>query len=772
DVITMIFSENISAVANATAATEWALSSAANFSSLTEGTVECNTGGAAANECDYNFTTSTVKTNLGDLSLAYTAGSVSDGTNSAGSVTLTSASSPALTDLAGPVLTSSSPASSATSVTRSADVVLTFSEPMDTASFTYSCCGAGTNPGSWSQAWTVSNTVNTLSRGNFTFSDVITFTITAAPDTAANTFVGAAATAAHPLSFTVVANSSPVLDSNIPNVNLTEDTNVTVAFDLDTYFSDVDTDHNDQFICTASNGLSAALGTMTINSNRTVDFTLVANATGTDTIQFSCADALSAATASNVVTVTISNVNDTPAFTGTISNQTTNEDTNLSSAFDLDNFFAEVDSGDSCTYSVIDDFSKGTMTISSGAVSFAPTANATGSDTVQFRCTDTSNATVDSNSVTVTITAVNDTPSVSGPVNITIEEGTKLVILVNGADNDGDALALSVQDTDNHFTNQGITVGNLFTDAGDNSGVFDWTPAYANNGSYTTTFVANDGSTTGTKSIVITVTDINAEPSFAGTLPTVALVGGTTTEVVFDLDEYFSDADGDTLTYSVAGNDQVEPTISAGAVQLTAPTSFSGTEALTFTATDAMGATENSNAVIVSVTAGLSLETVDHVEGKTKGSGTVTVFDEDGNTIRWTAFPVGGSVPRIAEINDAGYVFVTKYRAGSTIHAYSLTGDLVKKKRLSPKLHWRKVATGDLDNDDSTEEVIVATRRDSRIYFKVYAFKPNRQQFDLLYKAATGVGPITDDQFQVTIQDQAIVLKNSQDQVVSRLRPL
>jgi len=66
--------------------------------------VECNSGSAVADECLYNFTTSTIKTNVGDLSLAYSGASavVTDGTNTAADKTITSASSPAFTDGAAP----------------------------------------------------------------------------------------------------------------------------------------------------------------------------------------------------------------------------------------------------------------------------------------------------------------------------------------------------------------------------------------------------------------------------------------------------------------------------------------------------------------------------------------------------------------------------------------------------------------------------------------------------------------------------------------------
>ncbi|MBI5071359.1 hypothetical protein HZB93_00455 [Candidatus Falkowbacteria bacterium] len=51
DRITVVWSENISAVADGSA--DWAISSAANFAALTETAVICNSGAAAANECRY-----------------------------------------------------------------------------------------------------------------------------------------------------------------------------------------------------------------------------------------------------------------------------------------------------------------------------------------------------------------------------------------------------------------------------------------------------------------------------------------------------------------------------------------------------------------------------------------------------------------------------------------------------------------------------------------------------------------------------------------------
>jgi hypothetical protein len=133
DLIVVDWSEDLTAVANAAA--KWNLTSAANFAAVTEGTVECNSGSAGGSKCNYNFTTTTVKTNVGDLTLVYTAlgGQITDGANAvAADKTFTSASVspiPSFTDAAAPVYVSSSTLDNNTNGT--VDYIkVTYSEPI------------------------------------------------------------------------------------------------------------------------------------------------------------------------------------------------------------------------------------------------------------------------------------------------------------------------------------------------------------------------------------------------------------------------------------------------------------------------------------------------------------------------------------------------------------------------------------------------------------------------------------------------------------------
>src|SRR3989339_2003183 len=204
DLITVVWSENISKVADGT--DDWALTSAANFAGIAEGTVVCSTGTAGENECDYNFTTTTAKTDVGDLSLAYTGVSVTDGANTATSKTITSASSPAFTDGAAPVIITTSPVTTTEDIEADADIVLTFSEVMTTDSLE-----ASTSPVVvlGSATWSVGDTVATYtSHADFDGGTLYTFTVSAA-----ESFVGddslVAGPVANPFTFTTVSLGRP-----------------------------------------------------------------------------------------------------------------------------------------------------------------------------------------------------------------------------------------------------------------------------------------------------------------------------------------------------------------------------------------------------------------------------------------------------------------------------------------------------------------------------------------------------------------------------------
>jgi hypothetical protein len=97
-----------------------------------------------------------------------------------------------------PTITLTSPVNAATGVLTTASVVITFSEAINTASFTYT---STPNPGGWAVVWSGGN-VATLTHTAFAGGTLYTFTVTAANDLAGNLLNAGAVP--NPFSFTTV----------------------------------------------------------------------------------------------------------------------------------------------------------------------------------------------------------------------------------------------------------------------------------------------------------------------------------------------------------------------------------------------------------------------------------------------------------------------------------------------------------------------------------------------------------------------------------------
>ncbi|MDG1950265.1 MAG: Ig-like domain-containing protein, partial [bacterium] len=139
-------------------------------------------------------------TNL-NLTLSYTASNgTADSLDDSGGNAVANITSASLADAAAALLISSTPANSATSVANDADVVLTFTEPMDTGSLTYSWTNYTSSE---TVVWSSGNSVATVTPTDLYDPEaVITFEITAADDAFANSMTNTIST--HPFSFTVV----------------------------------------------------------------------------------------------------------------------------------------------------------------------------------------------------------------------------------------------------------------------------------------------------------------------------------------------------------------------------------------------------------------------------------------------------------------------------------------------------------------------------------------------------------------------------------------
>jgi len=174
----------------------------------------------------------------------------------------------------------------------------------------------------------------------------------------------------------------------------------------------------------------------------------------------------------------------------------------------------------------------------------------------------------------LTVTNVNREPvidSYSPTYNPTITEEETQIFTVTTSDPDGDMLTVewylnnTLVDTDTSYT----FIGN-----------------YASAGSYEIKVVVFDGDLHANHTWTLTVTNVNRAPILTNPLPDKSFDEDHTL-LAFSLNDYFSDPDGEKLTYTVSGNNHVSVIINPdGTVNLSASENWYGNETITFRATD------------------------------------------------------------------------------------------------------------------------------------------------------------------------------------------
>src|SRR6267378_678194 len=137
-----------------------------------------------------------------------------------------------------------------------------------------------------------------------------------------------------------------------------------------------------------------------------------------------------------------------------------------------------------------------------GTFTWSPVPGQAGTYTASFSGTDNRGGS-GSASTMITVTGgvvENHAPTLSAPLTLHVDEGVNLSFTVTASDPDADHVALS--------TNS-VPSGASFSDQGNDSGIFSWTPGSTQSGVYDVTFVGNDGhGGTGTATTTITVIDV------------------------------------------------------------------------------------------------------------------------------------------------------------------------------------------------------------------------------------------------------------------------
>ncbi len=255
--------------------------------------------------------------------------------------------------------------------------------------------------------------------------------------------------------------------------------------------------------------------------------------------------------------------------------------------------------------------------------------------------TTTDGAVTDEEIVTITINeAGNQAPvlAVIGPQGII--EGTQLLFNMSATDVDG---------TTPTFSTTGLPVGASFTDNGDGTATFDWTPSFTDVGLYNVTFTTTDGLLTDDEIVVVTVTDAGNQT------PVLATIGvqGTTENVQLLFNISASDADGTTPTFTTlglpAGASFTDNANGTATFDWTPSFTDAGVYNVTFFAND--GVASDSEIVVLTVTEAGNQDPVLAVIGAQVGSETVQLLfnmsatDPDATIPSFTVngLPVGAS---------------------------------------------------------------------------------------------------------------------------------
>ncbi len=271
-------------------------------------------------------------------------------------------------------------------------------------------------------------------------------------------------------------------------------TDIILSTDEDNPISDtVNATNNSALPITYQRQQDVSQGSLIFSSSGNFTYTPSANSHGTDSFTFTATDDNGTSNPATV-SITIKSINDPPvAQDKTV---TATEDTSLN-----DQLNATDTENDSLTYSQLQAPTKGSLTLNtSGAFTYTPHANLTGSDSFTFRVND-GNDNSNTATVNITIQEVND-PPIAQNKTVTAIEDTALNDQLNATDTENDSLTYSQL--------QAPATGSLTLNI---SGAFSYTPHENVSGSDSFTFRVNDGKENSNIATVnITIQEVNDPP--------------------------------------------------------------------------------------------------------------------------------------------------------------------------------------------------------------------------------------------------------------------
>jgi len=236
-------------------------------------------------------------------------------------------------------------------------------------------------------------------------------------------------------------------------------------------------------------------------------------------------------------------------------------------AVDFTPYFNDIDSDTSLVLTATDNVYIN-VAIDTFSVTFTADSNWNGFEDIVFTIDDQDLRFTDSDTVRVSVLAVNDAPVITALDSVTITEDSFAEVNLVASDVDGDSLTFIASSTDTSVTVT-VSIDTLIL-----TPEADWT------GSSAITVFVTDGSLSDTTSFVLTVTPINDAPMASET--TISLDEDSTyTGTLFG-----TDVEGDDMTFSILTN-PVNGTISlndtsAGAYTYSPNEDFNGSDSLSY----------------------------------------------------------------------------------------------------------------------------------------------------------------------------------------------
>ena len=427
---------------------------------------------------------------------------------------------------------------------------------------------------------------------------------------------------------------------NDDGVNYTiTDGNDAGAFSIDTITGEIDVADDSQFDFEATNSFS-----LTVEASE------------------------GAATNSQTVSIDVTDVDETPAFTSGMSDTVAEDAPNGDSVHDVD---AEVggDNDEGVSYAITGGNSAGAFTIdtTTGAISVADNSTFDFEETNSFSVTveASEGAATNSQTVTISVTDVDEIPSfTSGTTASVFEAATAGTIVqdvnanVGGSDDEGVGYQFTSGNGDGAYaidtTTGAITV--------DDASKID----YESSTSRTVTVEASEGTATSSQTITISVTDVDETPTF--TLATTVSVSETASvgTTVQDVNATVGGSDDEGVSYAITGGNGAGAfTIDTGTGGITVAddtqVDFEETNSFSLTVEASEGTATSSQTITISVT------DVDETPSFTSGTSDSIAEDAtNGDPVHDVDADVGGD-------SDEGVSYAIT--AGNSAGAFTVDGD-------------------------------------------------------------------------------------------------